>query len=220
MKKKSQISCITLALIGVILSTGCRAKVSTNNSSPLSDTSVTVETGETEETKEPEYSVDLVLTIIFPNKTKYTSTDNGITWTTDGETVYYHQMPASLTVMHPDPISISGEIPTEMTIHNNNNETDMLIGGSEYELLRCDENGEWVPAEYADKTVRYGFTQQADLIYNSWDYGGFLSLYEPIAGRYRLTKSVRIGSSGVYGLMNPSDPGGTYIMSAEFNALP
>lgn len=205
-----------LALITML--TACASHAM--SSAPADASVPTAEQSVTEETAEPEYSVDLVLTIIFPNKTKYTSTDNGVTWTTDGETVYYYQMPAFLTVIHPDPISISGEIPTGITIHNNNNETDMLFGGSEYELLRCDENGEWVPAEYADKTVRYGFTQQRDLIFFSKNYGAFLSLYEPVAGRYRMTKTFTIDGSEIYGLLNPSDPGGKYIMSAEFNALP
>ncbi len=209
----------TISLLALItMLTACASQAI--NSAPADASAPTAEQSVTEETEEPEYSVDLVLTVTFPNKTKYTSTDNGVTWTTDGETVYFNHMPAYFTVIHRDPISISGEVSIAMTIHNNNHKTDLLIGGSDYEILRCDENGEWVIPEYADKTKNYGITDQGDVIYFSKNYYGHLSLYEPIAGRYRLTKAFTIDGSAVYGLMNPSDPGGTYIMSAEFNALP
>mgnify|MGYP000148371997 FL=1 len=87
-------------------------------------------------------------------------------------------------------------------------------------MLRRGDSGEWTPAEYADKTIEYAFTAQADLIFLSRDYYEDLSIYEPVGGRYRLTKSFTIGGDEAYGLLNPSDPGGKYIMSAEFNALP
>ena len=134
--------------------------------------------------------------------------------------VSYNDMAAFLTVIYPEPISVTGEIPVAMTIHNNNHNTDMLIGGSEIEVLRRGDSGEWTPAEYADKTIEYAFTAQADLIFLSRDYYEDLSIYEPVGGRYRLTKSFTIGGDEAYGLLNPSDPGGKYIMSAEFNALP
>ena len=156
----------------------------------------------------------------FPDKTVYTSTDNGVTWTAGEKTVSYNDMAAFLTVIYPEPISVTGEIPVAMTIHNNNHNTDMLIGGSEIEVLRRGDSGEWTPAEYADKTIEYAFTAQADLIFLSRDYYEDLSIYEPVGGRYLLTKSFTIGGDEAYGLLNPSNPGGKYIMSAEFNALP
>ena len=76
----------------------------------------------------PEYSADLELTVTFPDKTVYTSTDNGVTWTAGEKTVSYNDMAAFLTVIYPEPISVTGEIPVAMTIHNNNHNTDMLIG--------------------------------------------------------------------------------------------
>ena len=85
----------------------------------------------TVEASEPEYSADLELTVTFPDKTVYTSTDNGVTWTAGEKTVSYNDMAAFLTVIYPEPISVTGEIPVAMTIHNNNHNTDMLIGGSE-----------------------------------------------------------------------------------------
>ncbi len=201
-----------LSLIGAIMTAGCRSGGSSDISSQLSDIPVTVET------EEPEYSADLVLTVIFPDKTKYTSTDNGVTWFTDGKTFNYDDMPAYLTVIYSDPISITGGIPVTMTIHNNNNGSDLLGGGSYVEVLRFD-NEDWIIPEYADITKNYAFTDQMDLIYLSKDYYEDLSLYEPISGRYRLTKEFSIESSELYGLTTPSNPGGIYIMSAEFNAL-
>ncbi len=173
----------------------------------------------TAEASEPEYSADLVLTVTFPDKTVYTSSDNGVTWTAGEKTVSYNDMSAFLTVIYPEPISISGDILIAMTIHNNNNKTDMLIGGSEIEVLRQDNSSEWIPAEYADQSTNYAFTSQADLIILAKDYYEDLSIYEPVGGRYRLTKSLTIDGNEAYGLLNPSDPGGKYIMSAEFNAL-
>lgn len=212
MKKSSTRKTLAiLAMAGVIMTAGCRAGDLT--SSQPSGTPVTAEV------REPEYSADLVLTVVFPDKTEYTSTDNGVTWIADGNTVYYNDMPAYLTVIYPDPISITGEVPVTMTIHNNNRKTDMLTGGSEYDLQRHDENGEWVPAEYADKSINYAFTQQEDLILLSKDYYLLLSDYEPTAGRYKLTKNFTIDGSEMYGLLNPSSPGGIYTMTAEFNAL-
>lgn len=208
MKIRSTI--IITSLLVLLISSGCQ-------SSPTSSTAA--ENHVTVEFQEPEYSADLVLTVVYPDKTEYTSTDNGVTWVADGKTVYYNDMLAYLTVISPDPISITGEVPVTMTIHNNNHKTDMLVGGSEYDLRRCDENGEWVPAEYADKSINYAFTQQADLIFLSKDYYLFLSDYEPTAGRYKLTRDFTIDGSEMYGLLNPSNPGGIYTMTAEFNAL-
>ncbi len=211
-KLSPQKAAAILYLIGAILTAGCFSDGSSDITSQLSDVPVTVET------EEPEYSADLVLTVIFPDKTEYTSTDNGVTWVTDGKTYYYDDMPAYLTVIHSDPISITGGIPVTMTIHNNNNGSDLLGGGSYVEVLRFD-NEEWIIPEYADKTKNYAFTDQMDLIYLSKDYYEDLSLYEPISGRYRLTKEFSIEGSELYGLTAPSVPGGIYIMSAEFNAL-
>lgn len=201
--------------LALMLVSGCQ-------SSPEPESAPTPAAGQsgTVEASEPEYSADLELTVTFPDKTVYTSTDNGVTWTAGEKTVSYNDMAAFLTVIYPEPISVTGEIPVAMTIHNNNHNTDMLIGGSEIEVLRRGDSGEWTPAEYADKTIEYAFTAQADLIFLSRDYYEDLSIYEPVGGRYRLTKSFTIGGDESYGLLNPSNPGGKYIMSAEFNALP
>ena len=94
----------------------------------------------------------------------------------------------------------------------------MLGGGSYVEVSRL-EDGEWIGAEYADKSVDYAYTQQMDLIYSSKDYYIDLSVYEPLSGRYRLTKEFSIEGDEMLGLTSPSDPGGIYVMSAEFNAL-
>lgn len=198
-------------VLALMLVSGCQSSPAPT---PEAGTSGTAEASETE------YSTDLVLTVTFPNKTVYTSTDNGVTWTAGEKTVSYNDMAAFLTLIYPEPISITGEIPIAMTIHNNNHNTDMLIGGSEIEVLRRGDSGEWAPAEHADKTIEYAFTAQADLIFLSRDYYEDLSIYEPVGGRYRLTKSFTIDGDEAYGLLNPSDPGGKYIMSAEFNALP
>ena len=201
--------------LALMLVSGCQSSPEPESApAPAAGQSGTVEASE------PEYSADLELTVTFPDKTVYTSTDNGVTWTAGEKTVSYNDMAAFLTVIYPEPISVTGEIPVAMTIHNNNHNTDMLIGGSEIEVLRRGDSGEWTPAEYADKTIEYAFTAQADLIFLSRDYYEDLSIYEPVGGRYRLTKSFTIGGAEAYGLLNPSDPGGKYIMSAEFNALP
>ena len=52
-----------LAIAGVIMTAGCRAGDLT--SSQPSDTPVTAED------REPEYSANLVLTVVFPDKTEY-----------------------------------------------------------------------------------------------------------------------------------------------------
>lgn len=210
-------ACAAIALIGIFLTSGCRSEESERLSSLTNAESATQKTEETLKTEEP-YSVDLTLTLTFPDKTEYTSTDNGVTWVTSGKTVNYNEMPAYLTVIHQDPISISSGIPVTMTIHNNNNKTDMLGGGSYTEILRF-EDGKWIDAEYADKSVNYAYTEQMDLIYSSLDYYIFLSYYEPISGRYKLTKDFSIESDEMIGLTSPSNPGGIYTMSVEFNAL-
>lgn len=199
--------------LALMLVSGCQ-------SSPEPAPALAAGQSETAEASESVYSADLALTVTFPDKTVYTSTDNGVTWTAGEKTVSYNDMAAFLTVIYPEPISVTGKIPVAMTIHNNNHNTDMLIGGSEIEVLRRGDSGEWTSAEYADKTIEYAFTSQADLIFLSRDYYEDLSIYEPVGGRYRLTKSFTIGGDEAYGLLNPSDPGGKYIMSAEFNALP
>lgn len=202
-------ACAAIAVIGILLMSGCRS-----GGSESSDSSAAAEPG----TEESVYRADLTLTLTFPDKTEYTSTDNGVTWVTGGKTVSYNELPAYLTVIHPDPISISGGVPFAMTIHNHNNKTDMLGGGSYVEVLRQND-GEWVDAEYADKSANYAFTEQMDLIYSSTDYYIPLSIYEPISGRYKLTKEFSIEADEMLGLTSPSDPGGIYVMSAEFNAL-
>lgn len=205
--------------LALMLVSGCQSSPEPEPEPESAPTPAAGQSG-TVEASEPEYSADLELTVTFPDKTVYTSTDNGVTWTAGEKTVSYNDMAAFLTVIYPEPISVTGEIPVAMTIHNNNHNTDMLIGGSEIEVLRRGDSGEWTPAEYADKTIEYAFTAQADLIFLSRDYYEDLSIYEPVGGRYRLTKSFTIGGDEAYGLLNPSDPGGKYIMSAEFNALP
>ena len=193
--------------------TGCTTP---ENSSQPGTAEIAVPTEEV--TAEPEYSVDMVLTIIFPDMTKYTSTDNGLTWVTDEAEYYNNKMPAYLTTTHADPISISSGIPITLTIHNHNLEQDVLGGGSYIEIVRY-EDGEWVPAEYADKTKNYGFTDQMDVIYFARDYYEYLDIYEPVGGRYRMTKKFTIIADDLLG-NTPSDLYGVYTMSAEFNALP
>lgn len=210
-------ACAAIALIGIFLTSGCRS----DNSERLSSSAnagAALGTEETLKTEEQAYSAELALTLTFPDKTEYTSTDNGVTWVTSGKTVYYNEMPAYLTVICQTPVSISGGIPITMTIHNHNNKTDVLGGGSYVEVSRL-EDGEWIGAEYADKSVDYAYTQQMDLIYSSKDYYIDLSVYEPLSGRYRLTKEFSIEGDEMLGLTSPSVPGGIYVMSAEFNAL-
>ena len=122
--------------LALMLVSGCQ-------SSPEPESAPTPAAGQsgTVEASEPEYSA-----VTFPDKTVYTSTDNGVTWTAGEKTVSYNDMAAFLTVIYQEPISVTGEIPVAMTIHNNNHNTDMLIGGSEIEVLRRGDSGEWTPS--------------------------------------------------------------------------
>ena len=108
--------------LALMLVSGCQ-------SSPEPESAPTPAAGQsgTVEASEPEYSADLELTVTFPDKTVYTSTDNGVTWTAGEKTVSYNDMAAFLTVIYPEPISVTGEIPVAMTIHNNNHNTDMRL---------------------------------------------------------------------------------------------
>ena len=133
--------------LALMLVSGCQ-------SSPEPESAPTPAAGQsgTVEASEPEYSADLELTVTFPDKTVYTSTDNGVTWTAGEKTVSYNDMAAFLTVIYPEPISVTGEIPVAMTIHNNNHNTDMLIGGSEIEVLRrCTSRQAQAQARYSAK---------------------------------------------------------------------
>lgn len=62
--------------LALMLVSGCQ-------SSPEPESAPTPAAGQsgTAEASEPEYSADLELTVTFPDKTVYTSTDNGVTWT-------------------------------------------------------------------------------------------------------------------------------------------
>ncbi len=204
MKKYTLLSCMVVAVIGISLASGCVSDISSTNSKPAAS-----------EDEETEYCTDLTLTLTYPDKTEYTSNDNGVTWSTNGKTVCYNELPAYLTVIHQDVISISGGIPITMTIHNNSNDIDHLNGGSYVDVLRFDD-GNWTIPEYADKSKNYAFTSQIDLIHLAKDYYIDLSIYEPVSGRYKLTKEFSIESDSA----SPGVPYGKYTMSAEFNADP
>ena len=67
--------------LALMLVSGCQ-------SSPEPESAPTPAAGQsgTAEASEPEYSADLELTVTFPDKTVYTSTDNGVTWTAGEKT--------------------------------------------------------------------------------------------------------------------------------------
>ena len=94
--------------LALMLVSGCQ-------SSPEPESAPTPAAGQsgTVEASEPEYSADLELTVTFPDKTVYTSTDNGVTWTAGEKTVSYNDMAAFLTVIYPEPKASPEKFPLQ-----------------------------------------------------------------------------------------------------------
>ena len=115
-----------LALITML--TACTSQAI--SSAPADASAPTAEQSVTEEPAEPEYSVDLVLTIIFPNKTKYTSTDNGVTWSTDSIPELY--------------LSLSGNAVSLRCTSRDGVRGELTAG------LSCRQNGTWADIDCPD----------------------------------------------------------------------
>lgn len=162
----------------ILLLTGCSVPDNTEN-----QTAEAVSTCETQEITSG-YEPDILLITQYGGKDEYISTDGGITWTKNGEEIDIP--PVFLTLLSPNPISFSAKRGYVGSLHNI--EEEVLKDGFYYKLTRY-ENGEWVTAEYADKTKT---TIGDGILYyliegQAFDFIFRLCEYEPIEGRYRLT---------------------------------
>lgn len=210
---------LSIILGGVILSTGCCSGTASSEPEQIANSTVTAEATEQSTAsagaEEAEYSVDLILTVITPENDEYISTDNGVTWSINGAPVSRREVPALLTVLHSDPVSISDGDPFVLTTHTNT--VQELLGGYGYNLELFDGT-DWKPAEFADKSKKYGILDYGYIIYKALALDSYipLDLYEPIEGRYRATISLGVSFDGKYTQQPPLE----YTFIAEFNALP
>lgn len=172
---------LSLLLLIVFLA-GCSP-----NDGIQSQTTYTIEAVSTYETQEISESVEpgILLITVTPEGKEYTSADNGVTWACDGTECSRPAMFISLFPIQSS-ISFSASERSVATLHNES--AGSLADGRYYTITRYDD-GEWVTAEYADKTKSYGWTQELYSFHDRWSMDFYipLDIYEPIVGKYRLT---------------------------------